>query len=433
MIKPRLSLWVGLTWAALSVVLWPLAGCGKHAASEGDAAEEAPIDPVPVQVARAELRTLRPTLELVGTTVPIPERVAAISAQLGGWVQKLAVVEGQSVAAGDVLIRLDARTAQTDVDRSKAAVAEKEAVLARLKRGFLPQELEGASQDRDKARAAADGLRTEMAALKELLDRREISPIHYETKAKALQAADAALASAEAHLKLLEEGTRSEMLDEAQALLDMAKADSEHSQLALDLCTITSPIDGMVVQLLARQGQFFDRAAPLVTVIDLSEIFVQLRIPSVDFALLRVGAPVDVVATALPGRTFSGAIARISGAADPLSGNITVFVAVKNDGQALRPGFGCQAHIWLPEIEDALSIPVSAVADNAGTPVVTLIRNGKAQETEVKLGTQTHDFAQVVEGLSVGDLVATAGGYGLPEGCPVQIVSDSGTNPRITR
>jgi multidrug efflux pump subunit AcrA (membrane-fusion protein) len=53
--------------------------------------------------------------------------------------------------------------------------------------------------------------------------------------------------------------------------------------------------------------------------------------------------------------------------------------------------------------------------------VVTVIRDDKAYEVEVELGAQTHQWVQVLKGLSPGDVVVTAGGCGLPEGCPVRI------------
>ncbi len=399
-----------------------LAGCADSAAHSEEAEAEPP--PVPVEAAEVQQTTLKPMLDLVGTITAIPERTAMVSPQLGGWVEKLAVVEGQEIQAGDLLVQLDMRTAKTDVERATAIVAEKETALKRLNRGYLPQEIETARRDRDKAQATVEGLQGELSALTDLLKRREISPVAYETKAKALAAAQAALASANAHLKLFEEGTRSELVDEAQSQLDVAKADLEHAQLTRDWCSITSPLKGVVVQLLAHQGQYFDRAVSLATIMDLSEVFVQLRIPSREFGKVKEGAKVEIQLDSLPGQTFHGSIARISGQADPMTGNVIMFAKVKNEDLVLRPGLSCQARISLPEIPDALAIPVAAIADNSGTPVVTLIRDGKAYETEVELGSETHDLVQIVKGVSAGDRVATAGGYGLPEACPVEVVPD---------
>ena len=423
--RSYLSAALVLTAVALALVgIWAiLGGSGTPPVAEEEPSD-LPSEPIPVEAVNVESGALRPTLDLVGTMVAAPERLAVISPQLGGYIEKVHVVDGQMVHAGDVLVTLDSRTAKVDLERARATVAEKEAVLSRLKRGYLPHELEVARQDRDKARAAMEGLRGEMEALQELQARKEISKVQLETKIKAFESADAALASATAHVKLLEEGTPPEMIAEAEAQLDTMKANLEHAKLGLAFCSITSPIQGIVVQLLARQGQFFNQASPLATIMDLSEIFVHLRIPGAEFANVQEGTVVEIAPTSLPGRTFSGKIVRTGGEADPLTGNIDAFAAVTNEKILLRPGLGCRARVWLPEIADTLSVPTSAVGDHAGQAIVTVVRDGKAYEVEIVLGVQTAEKVQVVKGLSAGDVVITAGGYGLPEGCPVRIVSD---------
>ncbi|MBI1355160.1 MAG: efflux RND transporter periplasmic adaptor subunit [Acidobacteria bacterium] len=404
----------------LLVALLPF-GCGGGASDEA-ASEDSAAHAVAVQVAKAQMVTMHPRLELVGTVVAVPEQTAMVAPQFGGSVEKVAVVEGQHVKAGDLLVQLDSHVARTDVARARGALDEKAAALERLQRGYLPREIEGARKDRDKAQATLDGLQNELTALEGLRARGEVSPVAYETKAKAVHAAEATLASAEARLQLLEEGTPPEQIAQAKGLLEVAQADLDHAELVLEWCSITSPIDGVVTKLMAYQGQFFDRAVPLATVIDLSSVFVQLRVPSRDFAKVRVGSPVEARLDSLAGRTFEGKIARISGEADPQTGNFIVFARLQNQEDLLRPGLGCNAGIALPDIPDALAIPVAAVGDNAGTPVATVIRDGKAYETEVELGAETSELAQIVSGLSAGDVVATSGGYGLPDGCPVRIV-----------
>ncbi|MEO8271799.1 MAG: efflux RND transporter periplasmic adaptor subunit, partial [Aureliella sp.] len=267
-----------LSKVALVIALLAIAGGGAYwinvyvlnadridADIAAEAAEAAPA-PVPVKAAKVQRVTLRPALELVGNVMAIPERIAMVSPQLGGWVTELGVHEGQIVKAGEPLVQLDERTATTDIQRTSAVVAEKAAALKRLKRGYLPQELEVARQDRDKAKATADGLRSELKALEDLRKRGEISPVQYDSKIKVLESADAALASADAHLKLIEEGTPPELVEEAQAFLEAAQADEEHAKLILQWCTITSPIDGVVTLLTAHQGQYFAQAVPLATV-----------------------------------------------------------------------------------------------------------------------------------------------------------------------
>ena len=408
-------------YCLLTGILLLSMGCSHGTPSADGEAGAAPAEPVPVQAVKLAPAHLRPSLDLVGTTAAAPERIAIISPQVGGWVQKVHVVDGQVVRAGDLLVTLDSRIARVDLERAKAAVAEKEAVVARLKRGYLPEELEVARQDRDKARAMMDGLKGEITALQELLARKEISKVQFETKEKAYNAAEAALASAEAHVKLLEAGTPPEMVAEAEAQLGSVKAGLHHAELLVELCSISSPINGIVTQLLARQGQVSSTASPLATVIDLSEIFVHLRIPSAQFAHVGEGTSVEVSPTSLPGKKYLGKIVRINGEADPLTGNIDVFAAVANEKNRLRPGLACQVQVWLAEIPDALAVPISAVADHAGTSIVSVVREDKAYEVDVVLGAQTSDSVQIVKGLTAGDVVITAGGYGLPEACPVKV------------
>lgn len=418
----------GLAATAFALLAaWAMFGGSAPPADEVAEEGTLPTEPIPVEAITVESRALRPSLDLLGTMIAVPERLAIISPQLGGWVEKVHVVDGQAVHAGEVLVTLDSRTARANLDQALAMVAEKEAVLARLKRGYLPHELEVARQDRDKAKAAMEGFRGEMEALQELRARNEVSKVHLETKVKAFESAEAAYASADAHVKLLEEGTPPEMIAEAEAQLDSMKANLEHAKLGVEFCTITTPIEGIVVQLVARQGQFFNQASPLATVMDLSEIFVQLRIPGAQFGNVQEGTFVEVAPTSLPGRMFPAKIVRIHGEADPLTGNIDAFAAVTNEKTLLRPGLGCRARLWLPEIPDALSVPVSAIADHAGRAIVTVVRDDKAFEVEIQQGVQTADAVQVVKGLAVGDVVITAGGYGLPDGCPVRVVAPDET------
>ncbi len=83
------------------------------------------------------------------------------------------------------------------------------------------------------------------------------------------------------------------------------------------------------------------------------------------------------------------------------------------------------------DVFNAFSIPAAAVADNAGISVVSIIRAGKAYETEVEIGTETANDVQIINGLAAGEIVTTAGGYSLPAGCPVTIVKNLGITSAI--
>ena len=221
----------------------------------------------------------------------------------------MAVVEGQTVHAGDKLVSLDSRLAEAICCVPRPCLSQKQANLAKLRRGYLPEEIDQRPTNPPRLpRPTSTRSAPSCRHCENCSNRQEISNVQYEMKQKALEAAQATLASADANLKLMEHGTRPEMIAEAQAQVDVAAADVKAAQLAVDWCTIRSPIDGTVVQLSARQGQFFDRAVPLATITDLSEVFAKLRIPSDALANVHVGTPVEVRVTAFPGEVFAGKV-----------------------------------------------------------------------------------------------------------------------------
>lgn len=411
------------TFLAILLAACVLCGCRQDAGEEEEQ-EILPSQPVPVQAVQASLTTLRPSVDLVGTLVVFPERSTTISPQVGGWIQKVSVVEGDKVSQGEEVVAFDSRLAAADAAKAEASVAEKEAILARLKRGYLPQEIEAARQEVRKCDEEADAARREAAAVETLWKNKDVPDLQYQKVDAARRAAEAAQAATQARLDLLLAGTPPEEIAEAEARLAMAKADLAAAKLNLDLCRITSPIAGAVTRLFARQGAFTERSVPLMQVDDLSRLLMQVRIPSAHMAEVAVGAHVEVSLPTFPGQTFSGAVARISGEADPATGDVDAFVEIANDQDLLRPGLACRARFWLPEMPEVLTIPRTAVADHSGTPVVTVIEDGKSREVEVAPGAQTQDQIEITQGLEPGQWVITEGGYSLPDGCPVKIFSD---------
>jgi multidrug efflux pump subunit AcrA (membrane-fusion protein) len=411
-------------WRALAVgviVAGGLVGCRK-AYEEQEEGQSLPKEPVSVRAVKAERANLRPSIDVVGSIVAIPERTTSISPQIAGCIQAVRVVEGDHVRAGAEILHLDPRMAEAELAKAAASVSEKGAVLERLKHGPRPEEIEMTRHDAHKAQITMESLRGEVAALKALRASNEVSALQFQKTSALLQAAEAENASAAAKVKLLQAGTRPEEIAEAEARLAAAKTEQAAAKLNLELCTIVSPLDGTVTQLTARQGMYVDHTASLATVVDLSRVFMQIRVPSAYLASVKAGGDVDVRPASLPGKNYRGKIARISGQADVATGDVDAMALLANEDGLLRPGLACRGRVWLPEMANVLVVPVGAVADRAGTAVVTVIRDKTAHEVEVALGLKTEDQVQVVRGVVCGDWVVTEGGYGLPENCPVRLI-----------
>jgi len=413
-----------LTALALSaIVVFTLGGCKRGTSEEHGEEDSLPKEPVPVRAFQARQSNLKPSIDVVGSLVAIPERMTSVSPQIAGWIQTIRVVEGDRVRKGEELLHLDPRMAEADLAKNSAAVKEKAAIVERLKRGPRSEEIEMARHDAHKAQIAMQALHGEVAALKSLRASNEVSAVQFRKTESLLQVAEAECASVAAKLKLLQAGTRPEEIAEAEACLEAAQAERATAKLSVELCKVTSPLDGTITQLAARQGMYVDRTATLATIVDLSQVFLQIRVPSAYLATVHVGAKVDVQVTSLPEKTYQGTIARISGQADAATGNVDALALVGNQDGLLRPGLACRGRLWLPELANVLAVPVAVIADHAGTSVVTVIRDGKAHEIEVKLGLKTEDQVQILQGLLPGDWVVTEGGYGLPENCPVRVTT----------
>lgn len=393
-----------------------LMGCGAPSDEQADIEREVPVTAVTVQP-----QTMRPTLDLIGTLMAVPERTALLTSQVSGQITQVNVVEGQAVTAGEPIALIDSRLIEAELGKAQAALAEALANLSMLEKGPLPEEIEAARQDMRTASASASGRRAKLKALEELRDHNEISEVQYSVARSAMNEADAMVGAASQRLKMLEQGTRTESIAEAQAKVAAAESEVAARMLNVALCSITAPIDGTVAQLPIRQGTYVETPAVLGTIMDLSAVFARVSVPSENLAALREGAVSTVTCEAAGVKNVSGTLARIAKEANVGSGNIDAFIEVPNAEGMLRPGLNCRVRISLPEIPDALAVPMSALADRNGIAVVTVARDGKAYETPVEIGVRTNEMVQITAGISANDVVVTEGGYGLPDGCPLRI------------
>ncbi len=409
--------------AVCLVCLSGFVGCASEQAAE-KADDSGAGSPIPVRVAQAQLITLRPSIDLVGMLVSMPERTAIISAQIEGRIQTVSVVEGAIVKNGQTVFVLDTRPAEAELLRARAVVAQQQAVLGRLKHGYLPQEIERAKQDMNKARAELESLRLRVDAAARLRENDEISDVEFKRLKSMMRRDQAAYAAAAAKLDLYQVGTRPESIAEAQAQLDVAQAELVRARLAVAFCTLSSPLDGVVTQLLTRQGTHVAQSDQLATVVDMSQVFAEIRVPSGYLSSVKQGARAEVSIPSLRGERFEGSITRFSGAANPNTGDVQAFAILKNDERLLRPGLACRVRVWLPPIEQAIVVPVTAIADRESTSVLHVVRDDKAYEIQVSIGADTREYVQIIDGVSPGDLVITKGGYGLPEACPVKTTTE---------
>lgn len=182
--------------------------------------------------------------------------------------------------------------------------------------------------------------------------------------------------------------------------------------------TIVSPIAGIVTARTVNPGTSVDVATPLVTVVDLSTVWIVGDLYERDFSHVSLGTPVVVTTTAFPDQRITGTVAYIDPQVRPETRTAKIRVEVPNLGQRLRLGMYAEVQVATPGVNtESIVVPRSAVQTIGDRTVVYLADTGQPGrfiEREVGLGQASEgDDVVVVSGVQRGDPVVTSGSFSL--------------------
>lgn len=208
-----------------------------------------------------------------------------------------------------------------------------------------------------------------------------------------------------------------EMLQSAQDSLRNAELSMDSTQNQLDSYTITSPIQGTIVDKQYKTGDTVEGGKTLCTIYDLSYLELTMNIDELDISKISEGQAVQVTADAVEGQTYTGVITKVSVLGSTSSGVTSYPVTVRIDEtDGLRPGMNVDAEIILEEAKDVLSVPVEAV-NRGGLVLITRDSPSASAASEqeapegyvyitVETGVSDDSYIQVISGLQEGDTVA---------------------------
>jgi RND family efflux transporter MFP subunit len=307
------------------------------------------------------------TLQLSGTLTP--QARVAVKSTLPGTLSRIAVDIGDRVRQGQVLATLDRRELDAQVDAAAAAIGVAKAAL-------------------ESAEAALANAVTERDRAQNLFDKGAVPR-------QRLDAADTAQRSATAQREL------------ARANLAQAEASHRRAQEVQRDATITSPINGIIVERNFDPGSLVSPGTEqaIVVVADLSTLKLQAGVSELEAGRLRVGMPARVTVQARPGETFDGRVAAIAPEVDARNRHFTVEVRTANPTTSLLSGMYGVAVIPLARAERALAIPRDAIATKDGARVVMKITGDTVAPTTVTEGLSNGALVQITEGLAPGDVI----------------------------
>jgi multidrug efflux pump subunit AcrA (membrane-fusion protein) len=291
-----------------------------------------------VVVQPAELRQdVTERREFVGTVVPLQRTV--IGSAVDGRVEQFLVNDGDWVPQGQPLAELLKTTVGLEVAAAKAVMDLRGHELAELENGTRPEEIAQANAARGRARALATYADARLQRLKSLYERgTSTSQEELEEAVSLSTAAQQTLAEAESAYQLAIEGPRPERILQAQAQLELARADYERLQDMYKKYTVRAPFDGYVTSELTEVGEWLNRGNPVVEMIAISSVEITVGVPEEFIDVQRPGRRVEIRLDALPGRVFPAEISRVIPQADLKSRTFPVKILLENEEQSREPG-----------------------------------------------------------------------------------------------
>ena len=209
-----------------------------------------------------------------------------------------------------------------------------------------------------------------------------------------------------------------EAIQSAAETLRSAELNMDNLQEAMNNYTVTSPISGTIIEKNAKAGDALTAGADLCTIYDLSYLVMVINVDELQVSDVSVGQSVQVTADAVPDKTYTGTVTRVSMKGSSNGGTTTYPVTVRIDEtEGLRSGMNANAEIVIAEAKNALAVPNAAIV-RGGYVLVTKDSPSAANAdpdmtapegyvyVPVKIGVSDDDYTQIISGVTGNDTVA---------------------------
>ena len=351
-----------------------------------------------LQVGRSSAKS---ELALPGNIQAVTE--APILARADGYVKRRMVDIGDRVRAGQPLAEIEApeldqqvRQAQANVQQTRAAL---EQALANQRQGKANAEL---------ARVTAD--RWKNLAGKGVVSRQENDQYQaqYEAQVANLDALDKAVAASRSN--------------EAAAEANLSRLNEVQGYRI-----VKAPFDGVITLRNVDVGALVNAGGTLLyRIAQMDVLRIYVNVPQSNADLIRTGQPAQLTVSNLPGRRFTGSVARTANSLDPNSRTMLVEVQVPNRDGVLLPGMYAQVDLSSSRANPPLLLPGEALVVRADGTQVALVRpDHTVHMQKIQVGRDYGDKLEIITGLTEGDLVVVNPSDIVREGVEVDPVPQS--------
>ncbi|MBY0338178.1 MAG: efflux RND transporter periplasmic adaptor subunit, partial [Acetobacteraceae bacterium] len=369
-------------WFQLSPAPEPAPPAGASAPAPGDF-RLSDAEMRAIRIEPVALRDFRPERVAEGRIAYNDDRSTPVLSPYTGRVLRAFVRVGDTVTAGQPLFEIESS------DVTGAA-----------------NDLLSAADNVQKTRVALDQARREETRQASLFSARAASQRDVEQARAAARAAEADDRSAQAQLAAARDKLR--VLGRAPAQIE----EIERTRQVSGVINVTAPIAGTVTQRRVGPGQWVSagQGDPVVTISDLSTMWLVAAVREMDVPLIRPGQTVQVRVGALPDRPFEARIVRMAPGLDAQTRRLTVMAEVQDPQNLLKPEMFATFHIAVGESAQLPAVPTSAVIHRGAESHAWVALEGNRFELRrITTGTRSGDQLAVTDGLRAGERLVTGG------------------------
>ena len=316
--------------------------------------------------------------------VLVPAKSLNIFAKLSGIANKVTVDVGDRVKAGQLLVQIDTKelNAQLEVADAAGTTVRDQASQAKLGIESARLNLDMAQKNFDRMSALFKEKAVTQSALDDASTKLDLAKTAFDNANKQYSnVSGAGVAQADAQANLI--------------------------RVQISNSTIKSPIDGTVVSRGINEGELAAPGMPLMSVADTVHLKFQGNASQDEIVLLKVGDPVTITVDGLAGKTYEGRITQIGPIAAATGQYFPLTVAVVNDGKLLA-GMTAKAMLTLTSGKGVLVPPAAVTSEGGKTHVFVVGADGRVSRRDVDVGIGNSDSVLVVSGVKSGESVAVS-------------------------
>ena len=218
--------------------------------------------------------------------------------------------------------------------------------------------------------------------------------------------------------------TSTQARDEAESNFKVAQANFDLAQARLTKLDIKAPFSGIVGLRTVSIGDYVKDGQDIVNLEEIDPLKVDFKIPEIYLKQVATGQSLQITLDAFPRQTFQGKVFAINPLVDTNGRSIVIRALVRNTEARLRPGMFARVRLLFSDERDSVAVPEQSIIPVGDDHYLFKVVDGRAQRQKVDIGQRREGKVEILQGVTAGDLVVTAGQLKLRDGVAVKIADE---------